>query len=232
MSKAEQKPDVNRQSRPSLPAGAPPANWPAKETGSANKKLHLIFSSRQLRSMAYASWVIVLLVCCFIIVKPNSLEFDVVRVTICLLISLQLSIFFFVFWPQELEMKVIPLVHLPVRVTGPIVLWVIVLALLLVVIPNKYAHWAFYIPKVNNQSVQVPYHRGIEIGKENGEDLIYHLVEKKGRGQLGSLEGVFIQFRPGEDSIKANLHIPGYNPMKVTLYRDKDVLDLPELKPE
>src|SRR5262245_27113352 len=132
-----------------------------------------VFSLRQLKALGICSLIIVMAISAFLIAKPTYLEYDVARTSVCVLISLYLSIFFYLFWPQEIEIKYIPIINLPIRVAGPIVLWFVVLALLLKILTPQGSNWVFYTPIHDGP---VFYLSDTAITKNDGGDLEYHLV--------------------------------------------------------
>src|SRR5262245_59124703 len=67
-----------------------------------------------LRLLAYASLAVAFAVFVFVLITPLYLEIPTVRAVVCMMLSLPISVFFFVFWPQKLEAKVIPLINVPI----------------------------------------------------------------------------------------------------------------------
>ncbi len=180
-----------------------------------------LFSERQLRRMAYAAVGILLFLSTFVIVKPSYLEFEVVRFTTCLLLSLCLAIFFFVFWPQQLELTEIPVIKLPVRVTGPVVLWIIVLLFLLALMPQSAGNYCqFFRP----EPPRLAFSSRIKLEGTKGEPLASHFAEDDRKP--GYVGGVYVTFPRGVGSLSANLKVPDHNTLEVTFSRGLNTFDV------
>jgi hypothetical protein len=194
------------------------------ESREAYETLSQVFPAHQLRFLAYAALGIMLVVVGFTFAMPIYLEYGVVRVIVCLLLSLCLSVFFFVFWPQKLEMQVIPVINLPIRVTGPAVLWCCVLLLLLNLVPVTGNTWAYFTPDMGDSRLQVPYYLQTTLERVAGGELHYRIVKEDGKP--GSTWAVLVRFEPAERSIQARLRIRDYKETTVSFVRGKDTFDL------
>lgn len=90
--------------------------------GNFNSK---IFPDKHLRVLAYFSFASAIGLIIFILVKPFYMEIGNVKFGISVLLALLFSIFFFILWPQKATLEQVPLINLPIKLVGPIVLWVI-----------------------------------------------------------------------------------------------------------
>lgn len=221
------KPNAVQPDLVTLPVSTSPTHSPVKDTNPRNENIPPLFTVQHLRLIFSGAAVIILLVVVFTYKTPTYLEHEPIRVIICILLALCISFLFFIFWPEKLKMNSIPIINLPVSVTGPIVLWLCVLPLLLHIIPSTGNHWGFYKPA--RASAYIPYH-GTDIKGGNGEDLTYYIVEN--RKEKGHLEGVCVNFAPGKDSIEAYLKIPGYKSHKIIFLRSQATFDLSGLTRE
>jgi hypothetical protein len=64
------------------------------------------------------------------VVDPQWFENDFARFMLCVAVALLLAVFFFIFYPQQLQMKMPVVAGTTVRLAGPVVLFVSVLLLL------------------------------------------------------------------------------------------------------
>ncbi len=188
-----------------------------------------LFTAAQLRLMAFAAMAVLLVLSAYTIFRPYSLEDEMVRFTICLLTSLSLSIFFFVFWPQQLELREIPVINLPVRVTGPVVLWVVVFLFLLRLMPESNGNACqFFRPDMAGEQ---PLAFSARIRLVDVEPkCAYHIVpDEKESSQLG---GVYVTFPQGVATVAASLKVPFHKPLRVEFSRSRSTVRMSGLELE
>jgi hypothetical protein len=164
--------------------------------------------------MGVASLVVALGVCLFMALAPRYYDHAAVRFALCVLITVPLTVFFFIFWPQELKLTKIPVIDLSVTIAGPVVLWLILFLLLLKVMPPcERPHPEYFALSPGNDPSRVPYHTGTQLlQKDRTSRLCYPVADP---GDASSLKGVVIEFRPGEDHIEGTLQVPKYPPLLV-----------------
>jgi hypothetical protein len=175
--------------------------------------------------MAFASLGVLLFVCVGVYLEPSHYEHEVVRFVFCFLLTLCLSVFFFIFWPQELKLTQVPVINLSVTVAGPVVLWLILFLLFLQVMPPSIAgkQWEFFTPiNEGGSKASVLYHSTISVRAEGKESVPFRLVPET---KDATLRGIFIQFRAGEDQIKAILVLPNRE-LPVTFKRGAGTFDV------
>ena len=130
---------------------------------------------------------------------PARFELPVVRFFACVGVSLYLSVFFYVFWPQKsLGANVKPIFAAKeFRVAGPIVLFFLSLSILWGMVPaSEYPYRQIFRPEE-----RIYYDRTTSVEKNDRSALVYHLIRSKEKPDL--LEGVYIEFAPGEEAIEA-----------------------------
>jgi hypothetical protein len=225
MSETGQVPGATPLGSGGPPVNAPPEDPTTKDVGKQEKEVHPLFTPKQVRGLAFAAFALLLLISACVLAAPTYLEHPTVRVTMCLLLSFCLAIFFFVFWPTEYELSKTSLLTLPlVRVTGPVALWVAVFAMLLYIMPVTGSYWGFFSPEKRGPPPNLPYHKGTRVQRVDGGAIEYQLVQNK--NQPSYLEGIFVKFPPGENTIEAELKIPKYKNHKVTFKRTRSTFDV------
>lgn len=187
-----------------------------------------LFSRTLLRVLFFVSISIAAAIFCIVLARPQIVESSTVRYMICLFLSLCLAIAFFVFWPARLEMERVPIINLPVRVTGPVVLWFIVFTLFLNTMPREERFARIYKAVSNGREYLFMYDRNTKLDRNDGSPLVYQLVPNRDR--LGELFGIYVEFKPGEQSIPARLTHYGHDPLDVVFERDKTTFDVSSLK--
>jgi hypothetical protein len=184
------------------------------------------FTPWQLKIMGFLAVILTCGLVLYLFQNVSRLETQSARFLICLLVSLLLGIFFFVWWPKQYELERIPIINLPVRVAGPVVLWLAIFLLLLRVMPKEDAPYRPY-SLVNPPSGKIQYHSEIKVIRDGGREADYELIEDRNRS--GCLGKILIKFDPGEDEIRASLHIPLYRPLPVTFRRSESAIDVSKL---
>lgn len=184
------------------------------------------FGPAQLRVMGFTAVILTCGLVLYLFLNVHRLETQTARFLICLLVSLLLGIFFFVWWPRQYELDKIPIVNLPVRVAGPIVAWLVIFVLLLQVMPREDAPYKAYT-LVNAPTGAVQYHRAIKVTRAGGRAVDFELIEDRHR--VGRLGKILVKFEPGEDEIAARLHIPLHKPLPVLFRRSESTVDVSQL---
>jgi hypothetical protein len=188
-----------------------------------------LFSKKTLRLIFLASLLIAGLVFTFSLLTPTILETGTARYLVCLLLSLCLAIAFFVFWPQRLELTKIPYTEIPLRVTGPIALWLAVFSLFLTTMPREDVFARVFTPIQNGKEYVFLYDRGTKLQRNGaGPAISYQLIES--RDKLGELLGIYVEFEKGEDSFSAWLTHHGFDPVLVTFSREASTFDVSLMK--
>jgi hypothetical protein len=184
-----------------------------------------LFSTSQLRWLAIASLGVILIVCLVVVREPRYYEYEIVRFVVCFLLTVCLSIFFFIFWPQELKLTKVAVINLSVTVAGPVVLWFIFFLLLLFKMPpSAGSHWEFFAVSAGNSKSNVDYHTEIVVSRKDGKPLEFRLVQDL--SHTSHLHGIFIEFPRGDDPIEADLKVPKYKPLPVTFVRNARCIDV------
>jgi hypothetical protein len=132
--------------------------------------------------------------------SPAHFELEVALDFACLGVALYLAIFFYIFWPQpDLDAVVKPWwATKEFRVTGPIILLFLAFGILKLTIakPPDRIYAQVFAP-----DEPVLYDRNTRVDREDSKPLTYHLVRDRVRPDW--LEGVYIEFPKGENTIEA-----------------------------
>ena len=71
-----------------------------------------IFEPKHFRWLVFMSFLLVLIIVFFLIIFPGYLDFEIIRFFALIIISLYLSLMFFILWPHNATLEKIPLVNL------------------------------------------------------------------------------------------------------------------------
>lgn len=167
------------------------------------------FSKRQQAILAGLAFVILTALLAYGLIRPDRFETPLARFILCAAIAVYFSVFFFVFYPGKYELERIPVLDLPLKTTGPVVLWVIVLLMLLKLMPTSPEGYSrFFDVSGLAQALdecQRPDDRCslqfatsfTSLEFSGGKDTIYYLVPDPRAPR--SLAGVYVKFAPGDD---------------------------------
>ncbi len=192
------------------------------------EKINPIFSPRELRAIAYCAVALTVLVSIFVLAWPWYLEVPNVRTIVCVLLSLAISLFFFVFWPQEIEVKHVPIANIPVRVAGPVVLWFVVLQLFLFIMPTASDGGQLFFVRPNDPDGNVQYFSTSKLRRaSDGSPVEASFVPDPAK--QGHLGAVFVKFKPGESEIEAEFATGFYDTAVLTFRRGERMVQFPEL---
>lgn len=169
------------------------------------------------------------------IFDPLRFENETARFMLCLIVATLLGIFFFIFYPERLEMKLPVALGTTLRVAGPTALWLGVFLMLLQLFPTPTYSRVFEI-----------YRDGKPGGMYLGDKTTTYLAVKDGKPPphllIGAnngnrdLFGIYVSFPSNVRKIEALLHHQGWaKPLPVVLTRDGsgiiDVSDVEEKEP-
>lgn len=176
---------------------------PKKQEGSSESQDHIIpetaiLTTKHKQILGFIAFVAVTATLIYALIFQNQFELPVPQFIFCAAIATYLSIFFFVFYPAQFELQRIPVINLPVRVTGPIVLWIVVLWLLLSLIPktDQFRYIRFFDPEPFARALSQPliYFTGdTNLQFLGPKPLRYHLVFE---GNPRSLTAIYVEFSP------------------------------------
>lgn len=167
---------------------------------------------------------------CFIVLgifDSSRFEDEMARFMLCLAVATLLAIFFFIFYPQQIEMKLPLMLGTTLRVTGPAALWVGVFLFLLRMIPSPEYGRVFEVWKDGRPG-----------GMYLGDETTTYLTVKEGKPPdhklIGAADGtrnlfgIYVLFPKNQRRIEARFHHEGWVlPLDVALTRDgSNVIDL------
>jgi len=180
-----------------------------------------------LRGLAVGSLVLSLALILLGLFDPLRFEDDVARFMLCLAVATLLAIFFFIFYPENIGMRLPLSVGTTVRLAGPVALWVGVFLFL----------WQF-IPSPEYGRVFEIWSEGRRGGMYLGDQSTTYFTRKQGKPPefmlIGSnngsrdLFGIYVLFPRNVRKIDVLLHHEGWvEPLPVRLSRDGDpVIDV------
>jgi hypothetical protein len=193
-----------------LPAEKPPPEAP----------LISIFPKWLVILMAVASFVAPAVIVCLLTTQDQVLagmQTGVGRAIFAVAISLYLALFFFVLYPQQIALSKIPGVGVPVRLVGPVVLWIVLVLLLLNVVLPTPPEGRLFEPRYNGEEIDIRF-GSIELkGRENSSAPSYLKVPKNENDR--ELQGVYIRFESDQASCKAVVEVTGREDNEVTFQR-------------
>lgn len=184
-----------------------------------------IFSVAFLRALGVTAVAIAGILLAVFLAWPARLEGEMARFVFCLIVALDLAIFFFVFYPANFELTEVPIIKLPVRLVGPVVLFVVLLLLLLQLAPQVAAGGRLLRPVSHGKPVMVRFSSETMITPREGEpSFIWYLVPERDRP--GVLAGVYVEFAPGRLAYRAAWQHGLRSPVDVTLSREKPTFEI------
>ena len=148
------------------------------------------------RIVAAAAILGTLVLFVFALLSPSQVESRPSQFFLCAAIGVCLSVMFFVFWPDKYAMDKVPYLHLPVRVTGPVVLWIVVFLLLWTLVPRADRHAGLYY--LTGQAEDIYYNSEDTLRRADNMPLVCSLIPDKDRQKL---EAFYVEFPPGEDTL-------------------------------
>ena len=192
--------------------------------GSLNK----IFEPKHLRGLVFSSFILIILFVGFLIFKPFYLDFAIVRYLLLIIISIFIALLFFILWPHDAILEKVPHLDIPVKVAGPIVLWVLVFIITNKLLPDDISQTKMFIVKAAKENVRIPYDSDMKIlDKSNTYDLQFRLIEDL---KLKThLWGIVIDFPRGSSTIETEIYIDPYMPIALKFDRTKAIIEFPPL---
>jgi len=165
------------------------------------------------------------------IFSPQRFENDIARFMVCLLISTLLAVFFFIFYPEKLQMNLPLMIGSTLRLAGPIVLWVGVLLLLLQYAPSSEAGRLFEVIRDGKPGgMYLGDHSTTFFTAEDGTEPKQWLVGAQDNPR--TLYGIYVVFPRNVQRLDGKLHHDGWLvPIEVTLTREgTEVIDVSTAK--
>ncbi|MBL7770014.1 MAG: hypothetical protein JNK20_13610 [Flavipsychrobacter sp.] len=174
-----------------------------------------IFEAKHFRWLVFSSFLFVLVIILFLIIFPGYLDFEIVRFLALIIISLYLSLMFFIIWPHNATLDKIPHLNLTIKVAGPIVLWLLIFLITNKLMPSDNIQEKVFTINKSNESFRVPYHETTLKSDETVLDymMIEDVIYKS------HLKAIYVKFPKGKTSVKAQLQFTKYKPINVILDR-------------
>jgi hypothetical protein len=148
------------------------------------------------------------------ILWPEKFDHPTARFIVCAAIALNLAVFFFIWYPDRYELTKIPLLDVTVHLTGPIVLYLVLLVAFLRWMPQSSpVAYRFFIPyEGGNRAARIS--ANVEIVPSGADFTSYVVPDRDGR-----LAGVLVAFERGQDEHRAVFRAPFFEPDVVTFQR-------------
>jgi hypothetical protein len=183
-------------------------------------------TSRQRQALALFALAAVTILFILGLFQPLQFEYRITQIILCLACAVYLSVFFFVFYPSEYRLERVPYLNLPVQVSGPVAICIVVFSLLLFVMPGE--RTGRFI-KFNPNLPLYFSERTTVVPKDGTQRFTCYVV-----GNPGTMElyGVFIEFPPGISKCPATIKHPFYEPLDFTFTREMLQADLTFSKAE
>jgi hypothetical protein len=187
-----------------------------------------VFTPLMLRWLAIVSFALVVGILLYWAFQPSRLDDPMARFVASLLVATLFAVFFFVFYPDQLEMRLPEVLGTAIRLTGPIVLFIVVFWLVKTHMPTPATGKLFKVTKDGQWG-------GMYLGDSSttflkgrdGDAPPEHMLVgfPDGRRQL---YGIYIIFPEKVPSIKVSLHHEGWGEeLPFELTRDGDsVIDV------
>jgi hypothetical protein len=178
-------------------------------------RLHLTVLTRDnLKGLAIVSLLITFSFLVFGIVNPTRFENETARFLLAVGVATSLSIFFFLFYPQKIELSLPAWFGKPLHVVGPIALWFVVLFFLLHEMPSPETGRLFVI-SIPGEVGKYFYSPETELKDADGNRIKCHLIREGDK-----LYGVYVYFKSTIKSYKASISHDGLPDMQGTFSRE------------
>ncbi len=202
-------------------AAPPPVSPPANdEPRSALLPWHL-----QIAALIAVLGAIGLLI--FSLVQPSRVETRPSQFFVCAGLGVCLAVLFFVFWPDKFVMDKVPYINVPVRVTGPVVLWIVVFLLLWALVPRADRYGGLFHPDGNKEPIFFSTEDTLK--RVDGKEYEYRLIPDK---EQRLLEAVYVEFDKGEDTFEAVFKHHNRREVRVKFVRGQSNFDMSEFGKE
>jgi hypothetical protein len=149
------------------------------------------------------------------LVWPERFEHSTARFLLCAAVALNLAIFFFIIYPQDVKLTKVPVINVSVPLVGPIVLFILMLLFLWTLMPEPpTVARRFFIPYEGGQRAERISFDTVKITPAE-ESFTYYVVPNDRR----FLAGVYVEFGRGKEQYKALFAAPFYKPVEITFQR-------------
>jgi hypothetical protein len=185
-----------------------------KRTDQPDAPLTSILPKQFVIALAVVAFLVASLLFGFGLVWPEKFANPTARFILCGAIALNLAVFFFVLYPQKLELSKIPYINLTIHLVGPIVLYIVMLLLLWKMMPEpSFVTYRFFVPYEENKRAERISGQARVTSTEEG--FTCYVVPDEN----GLLAGVCVKFETGKDQYKASFKAPYYKTIDVTFRR-------------
>jgi hypothetical protein len=173
-----------------------------------------MFSKKIVIRLAVSAFAIASLLMTFGLIWPERFDNGTARFILCAAISLNLAIFFFVLYPQEIKLTQIPVINLSITLVGPIALYIVLLLLFLKLmpVPSLVAYRLFVPYEGGNRALRIS--SQAKVSPQDDRFECYIVPDEN-----GLLAGVCVRFESGQDHYKALFKAPYYKTTEVTFDR-------------
>jgi hypothetical protein len=192
-----------------------------------------VLSITLLRWLSIVSFILAVAMLLFWSFEPERLNHPIARFVVSVLVGLLFAVFFFVFYPDHLEMKLPKVLGTPIRLTGPIVLFFVVSWYVSAKMPTPPPPPAGKLYQVLRNGE----HGGMYLGTSastslrgrDGDTPPEHMLVGFPDGRR-ELYGIYVIFPENKTSMKVSLHHEGWaKDLSLVLSRDdKSVIDITE----
>lgn len=184
-----------------------------------------VFEPKHFRWLVFTSFIFVLSLIVFLIGFPGYLDFEIVRFLVLILVSLYLSLMFFILWPHNANIENIPLINLPVKMAGPVVLWLVIFLITNRLMPDDNMQEKVFIINKADENFRVPYHDT----KLKSDETVLDYMMIEDADAKSHLRAVYVKFPKGKSDLKARLEFTKYKPIDLTLTRNTNSIFIPKL---
>jgi len=184
------------------------------------------FEAKHFRWIVFSSFFLVLGILIYLIYNPTILDYNVIKSIVLILISLYLTLMFFILWPHNATLDKVPYLNSKLKIAGPIVLWIVIFIVTNNIIPESNSQEKTFIIYKTNPNFRVPYHDTKLISEEISEN--YLMIEDPDFNS--HLKAIYVKFPPGKNIINAFLHFDRYKPYPIKLDRQANIIKIENLQ--
>jgi hypothetical protein len=155
-----------------------------------------IFPKQLVIALAISSFVLASILMACGLIWPEKFDNATARFILCAGIALNLAVFFFVLYPQEIKLTKIPLINVTIQLLGPIALYIVMLLLLWKMMPEPSpVVYRLFVPQEGG--VRALRISGAKVSMEDESFQCYVVPQEN-----GLLAGICVRFENGRDHAK------------------------------
>ncbi len=191
-----------------------------------NSKWSNPFEAKHFRWIVFASFILTIGILVYLIYNPTILDYNVIKSLVLVLISLYLTLMFFILWPHNATLDKVPYLNSTLKIAGPVVLWIVIFIITSNIIPDSNSQERIFIIYKTNPNLRIPFHDTKLISEQISNN--YMMIEDPDFNS--HLKAIYVKFPPGIEKVDAVLHFNRYKPYPIILNRKSNIIKIENLE--